>query len=79
MFKFLSDKIAYFKKKNELERLKKKHDIFGGKEPDLKKWYEAHVEWCFHTKSPNLIYCSYYGGNKKDEALDGIITHASSK
>ena len=67
--------LLYLPKSFWLAFLLFKYRNFGDKN-DM--WYETYVNWCFHTKSPNLIYCSYNKNNKKDEALDKFITRTLS-
>jgi hypothetical protein len=75
MMKKILVTLLYLPKRFWLALLLFKYENFGDKD---NKWYETYVDWCFHTKSPNLIYCSYNKNNKKDEALDRFITRVSS-
>ena len=63
-FKYFFDKITYHLKKRKLERILRDTRL-DGKKPDMDKWYEAYVDWCFLTGSSNLIYCSYIPSKKK--------------
>jgi hypothetical protein len=56
IFTYFADKIVYYLKKWRLEKILKKYENSLNFE-DGEKWYEAYVEWCFHTKSDNNIYC----------------------